>query len=198
MKVDITDLLLTEDKVVEMEVETELSSFQSKLGEFPIVTKAPFVLHLENQKRRFLKVTGETDVVMAIPCDRCLQEVSVALHLAIDRKFYLEEPETEEEADGEDMDCIKESALDVDQLIYDEILVNWPRYCAGKIARESAKSVGRISTREPVLATRQNRTREWRRSRMYLINLRRCNLCQFVQRTNLPKEEEIKGEQIGK
>lgn len=126
MKVDITDLLLTEDKVVEMEVETELSSFQSKLGEFPIVTKAPFVLHLENQKRRFLKVTGETDVVMAIPCDRCLQEVSVALHLAIDRKFYLEEPETEEEADGEDMDCIKESALDVDQLIYDEILVNWP------------------------------------------------------------------------
>ena len=138
MKVDITDLLLTEDKVVEMEVETELSSFRSKLGEFPIITKAPFVLHLENQKRRFLKVTGETDVVMAIPCDRCLQEVSVALHLAIDRKFYLEEPETEEEADGEDMDCIKESALDVDQLIYDEILVNWPMKV---LCREDCKGI---------------------------------------------------------
>ncbi|MCM1259169.1 MAG: DUF177 domain-containing protein [Roseburia sp.] len=140
MKVDITDLLLTEDKVVEMEVETELVSFQSKLGEFPIITKAPFVLHLENQKRRFLKVDGETDVVITIPCDRCLQEVSVTLHLVIDRKFYLEEPQAEEETDGEDMDCIKESTLDVDRLIYDEILVNWPTKV---LCREDCKGICR-------------------------------------------------------
>ncbi|MDE6905795.1 MAG: DUF177 domain-containing protein [Lachnospiraceae bacterium] len=126
MKVDVTDLLSTEDKAFEQEVEIELPSFQSKLGEFPIITKAPFVLHLENQKKRFLKVTGTADVVVAIPCDRCLKEVPVTLHLVIDRKFYLKEPEMEEETDAEDMDCIKESALDVDRLIYDEILVNWP------------------------------------------------------------------------
>jgi len=126
VKVDITDLLLTEDKVVEQEVKTELTSFQSKLGEFPITKKAPFILHLENQEKKFLAVSGETDVVIAIPCDRCLEEVSVPLHLVIDKRFSLQEETADEEADAEDMDYMRESALDVDRLIYDEILVNWP------------------------------------------------------------------------
>lgn len=140
MKVDITDLLSTEDKIWEQEVETELTSFRSKLGEFPIITKAPFVLRLENQKKRFLKVTGEADVTIAVPCDRCLKEVPVKFRLVIDRKFYLKEPETEEEAEAEDMDVIKGSALDVDWLIYDEILVNWPMKV---LCREDCKGICR-------------------------------------------------------
>lgn len=73
MKVDVTDLLSVEDKAFEQKVETELTSFQSKLGEFPIIRKAPFVLHLENHKKRYIKVTGTTDVVVVVPCDRCLK-----------------------------------------------------------------------------------------------------------------------------
>ena len=46
MKVDVTDLLSVEDKAFEQKVETELTSFQSKLGEFPIIRKAPFVLQI--------------------------------------------------------------------------------------------------------------------------------------------------------
>jgi Predicted metal-binding, possibly nucleic acid-binding protein len=140
VKVDVTDLLSVEDKAFEQKVETELTSFQSKLGEFPIIRKAPFVLHLENHKKRYIKVTGTTDVVVVVPCDRCLKEVQVTLHLVIDRKLYLEEPEFGEDADEEDMGCIKDSALDVDWLIYDEILVNWPTKV---LCREDCKGICR-------------------------------------------------------
>ena len=52
MKVDITDLLSVENKIAEQQVETELVSFKSKLGEFPITKEAPFELHLENQENK--------------------------------------------------------------------------------------------------------------------------------------------------
>lgn len=126
MKVDITDLTRTEDKVTDRQVEFELMSFQSKLGEFPIIKKAPFELHLENQKNKFLLVLGETDVTVAIPCDRCIEEVAVKIHLVISRKYCLEQPEAQEETNTEEVDCLTESSLDVDKIVYDEILVNWP------------------------------------------------------------------------
>ena len=87
MKVDVTDLLSVEDKAFEQKVETELTSFQSKLGEFPIIRKAPFVLHLENHKKRYIKVTGTTDVVVVVPCDRCLKEVQDAILAALQELF---------------------------------------------------------------------------------------------------------------
>lgn len=126
MKVDVSDLLSIENKIVEHQVETDLELFESKLGEFPITKKAPFTLHLENQENKQLLVNGETDVTIAIPCDRCLEEVSVEIHLVIDRKYSLEEPAVQVDADAEDTDYMTGSDLDIDKLIYDEILVNWP------------------------------------------------------------------------
>lgn len=138
MKVDITDLLSTENKIVEQQVETELASFKSKLGEFPITAKAPFELHLENQENKRLLISGETDVKIAIPCDRCLEEVSVDIHLVIDRKYLLGERLLEEDSDAEDTDYMTGSNLDVDKLVYDEILVNWPMKV---LCREDCKGI---------------------------------------------------------
>lgn len=126
MKVDVTDLLSIENKIVERQVITDLASFESKLGEFPITKKAPFTLRFENQENKRVLIAGETDVTIAIPCDRCLEEVSVEIHLVIDRRYPLEESDEQEDEDAEDTDYMTGSNLDVDKLIYDEILVNWP------------------------------------------------------------------------
>lgn len=126
MKIDITDLLAAEDRVVELEAETELTSFQLKPEEFPIREKAPFLLHLENHKKQYIRVWGETDILVSFPCDRCLEDVPVSLHLVIDRKFGLQKAEGEEEPGSEDWDELKGTDLDVDGLIYDEILMRRP------------------------------------------------------------------------
>ena len=142
MKVDVTDVLSMENLIVEQQVEAELTSFQSKLGSFPITGKESFQLRCENEENKWLHSSGETDVTVVIPCDRCLEEVPVKLHLVIDRKYPLEVPSSgeEETEDIEDADYLDGSLLDVDRLLYDEILINWPMKV---LCREDCKGICR-------------------------------------------------------
>lgn len=122
MKIDIADLLSIENLAEERQVCTDLVYFQSKLGRFPVTKKEPFTLHLENQENKRLWISGETKIELSVPCDRCLKEVPVAIRLVIDRKCPLEEPESEDESAG----YLAGTVLDIDDLIYHEILVRWP------------------------------------------------------------------------
>lgn len=124
MKIEITDLLSIENRTEERQVCTDLTSFVSKLGSFPVTKKEPFLLSLENQENKRLLIKGKTAVELSVPCDRCLKEVPVKIRITIDRELSLEEPESEEreEADG----FFTGSELDVDSLIYHEILLNRP------------------------------------------------------------------------
>ncbi len=124
MKIEITDLLSIENRTEERQVCTDLTSFVSKLGSFPVTKKEPFLLSLENQENKRLLIKGKTAVELSVPCDRCLKEVPVKIRITIDRELSLEEPESEEreKADG----FFTGSELDVDSLIYHEILLNRP------------------------------------------------------------------------
>lgn len=126
MKIDISDLLSIENLMTEQQCEAEFSSFQSKMGEFPVVVKQPFTLCFENKEGHSLLISGETDITLAIPCDRCLQDVFVTLHLLFDRKFPLEDGALKEAFDAEDTSGLIGTELDTDRLIYNEVLVNWP------------------------------------------------------------------------
>ncbi|MGN0484564.1 MAG: YceD family protein [Lachnospiraceae bacterium] len=131
MKVDITDVLTCENKQTEKEVYIEFQSFDSKLGEFPIEKGAPFLLSFQNNRNQTVQICGETDIILQIPCDRCLEDVPTKIHLSIDRKFALQ-PEAVSDKQENEIELMEDAAymdgcnLDVDELIYDEILVNWP------------------------------------------------------------------------
>lgn len=118
MKTDITDLLSIENLTEERQAMPWLICFRSRMGEFPVTKKEPFTLKLENQEGRYLMISGETDLTLAVPCGRCLEEVQTVMHLVIERKVSLKEPEEEGWLCG--------TVLDVDKLLYDEILLNLP------------------------------------------------------------------------
>ena len=48
MLINLSDVLSRDEKVVSMEAEVELDSFQSRLGSFPIVDKTPLSLCIRN------------------------------------------------------------------------------------------------------------------------------------------------------
>ncbi|MGN0141496.1 MAG: YceD family protein [Roseburia sp.] len=125
MKLDISDILSCENKEVTREVPIETESFVSRLGEFPITRKTPVVLTITNRENKHLLVNGEGDVQVSIPCSRCLEEVLTDIHFVIDKKIPLAGTEADEE-EMEDSDYLIGFHLDVDRLIYGEILVNWP------------------------------------------------------------------------
>lgn len=125
MIINISDILQSVNKERTEEVTIGLESFSSKLGDFPITQKTPIMLHIENVENRQLRLEGSGEIEVLIPCDRCLTEVPTKIHFDIDRALSI----TEDTATDEEMeitDYLIGFELDVDKLVYAEILVNWP------------------------------------------------------------------------
>lgn len=136
MRVELSDIISNENKEMSEQAELELLSFDSKMGQFPIVKKAPFVMKFTNENNKRLLIQGETEVTIAIPCDRCLEEVGRAISIVIEKEIDL--TGDSEETAIENLDYMTGTSLDVDQLIFGEILVGWPMK---NLCREDCKGI---------------------------------------------------------
>ena len=125
MILDISDVISCENKEITKEVQIEFDSFVSRLGEFPIIEKAPIELRIANRDGSKLLITGTVDFAASIPCSRCLEEVPTRIHFDIEKEFRLENSVIHDE-EMEEIDYLIGFDLDIDRLIYGEILVNWP------------------------------------------------------------------------
>ncbi len=136
MRVELADIISCENKEMSKQVEIELLSFDSKLGQFPVVKKAPFVMQFTNEENRRLLIQGETEVTIAIPCDRCLEEVEWNFPIVIEKEIDL--TKSSEETAMDELSYMTGTSLDVDQLIFGEILVSWPMKV---LCREDCKGI---------------------------------------------------------
>ena len=125
MKIDIA--LLGYSLLPEMPktAEITLDMFSSRFGDFPISRKAPVELHICNQENAAELITGTVDIEVMIPCARCLEEVPTSIRFDIDKKLRIEEDGLVDD-EMEQPDYLIGFELDVDKLVYAEILVNWP------------------------------------------------------------------------
>ena len=136
MRIELADIISCENKEVSQQAEIELSSFDSRLGQFPIRTKQPFVMKFANDDGKRLLIQGETELTIGIPCDRCLEEVSRKFSLVLDKEIDL--TGAREELSMENLSFMTGTSLDVDQLIFGEILVSWPMKV---LCREDCKGI---------------------------------------------------------
>lgn len=122
MLINLSKLLSGEQEVLTEQVTVEMEAFVSSLGVFPVTAKTAFPLTIRKADTEKLLIEGESAVTVEIPCDRCLEPVSVEIPLEIKREcktsFSDEDPEEESLMVGYN--------LDTEQLLYCEILVNWP------------------------------------------------------------------------
>lgn len=136
MRVELADIISCENKEMSKQVEIELLSFHSKLGQFPVVKKTPFVLQFTNEENRRLLIQGKTEVTIAIPCDRCLEDVEWNFPIEIEKEMDL--TKSSEETGMDELSYMTGTSLDVDQLIFGEILVSWPMKV---LCREDCKGI---------------------------------------------------------
>ena len=140
MILDISDVISCENKEITKEVQIEFDSFVSRLGEFPIIEKAPIELRIANRDGSKLLITGTVDFVASIPCSRCLEEVPTRIHFDIEKEFRLENSAIHDE-EMEEIDYLIGFDLDIDRLIYGEILVNWPMKV---LCKEDCKGICKV------------------------------------------------------
>ena len=135
MTIDLSEFFSDEGKEERIPVHVDLEEFRSRLGSFPITEKAPFELHVTNLQGSKLLVSGECDVTVNTVCDRCLTEVPAGFHIEIEEEIPLSGEASEEDTVTAALDG---TSLDVDKLVYDEILVNWPTRV---LCREDCKGI---------------------------------------------------------
>ncbi len=140
MLIDISEIVSCENKEITKEVRIEQEAFVSKLGEFPITKKEPFEIRIANRENERLLIQGETDLTVSIPCGRCLAEVPTDIHIVIDKELMMNGQELSDE-EMEETDYLIGLNLDIDKLIYGEILVNWP---VKVLCREDCKGICRV------------------------------------------------------
>ena len=125
MKIDLSSIAKSINRELTEEAEISLSSFQSRLGDFPIVRKAPVVFHIRNEENAAVFLDATVDIEVMIPCARCLEDVRTPIRFDIDKKLSVRDEGLVDE-EMEEPDYLIGLELDVDKLVYAEILVNWP------------------------------------------------------------------------
>ncbi len=126
MLIDLRDLLSgTEDELV-VSAEVEMSVFDNGISKYEITKKEPVVLKLHKIGKNQLTVTGESKMTLMIPCDRCLDPVATEVDYSIDKEVDLTQSQEDGVEEQEEQDYIDGYNLDVDKLVFGEVLLNLP------------------------------------------------------------------------
>jgi uncharacterized protein len=137
MLVHLSDVLTIEGKQISMEVELEMTSFESKMGCFEIIEKSPVKLTFVNIAKEKAKVEGAVSLRFQSFCDRCLSEVITELDLQFERVVTSPEVSGEDE-EIDDLSFMEGYQLNVETFVYNEIIGNWP---AKILCKEDCKGI---------------------------------------------------------
>ena len=138
---NLTEVILTDGKVLQMQTELTAEAFQFPFGSFPIVKKSPLYLRVENRGKKVLRLEGRIDLSVSIPCARCLEEVVTALPLEFEREADMKLTDEERLDALDESDFLNGYNLDVDKLVYGEALLNWPTRV---LCKEDCKGLCRV------------------------------------------------------
>jgi Predicted metal-binding, possibly nucleic acid-binding protein len=126
MLISLSEIMTTNDKVVQVSVPIELERFDYQGDSYEFARKEPVNLTISNLGNKTVMIEGSTNISLTLFCDRCLKEIIYPMSIELQKEvdFNLTE---EERADGlDETNYIIGYNLDVDTLIYDEILIGFP------------------------------------------------------------------------
>lgn len=125
MFIELSDILSVDDKEIDVPAELEMERFISKMGDYEIISKSPFYIHLKNMGKRRFSLSTAINIELNIPCDRCLTDVGYRMNINVNKDIDMNESSGDEESDDEFF-YIQDNTLDVEKFAYNEILVNLP------------------------------------------------------------------------
>ena len=138
MQIHLSDITDSEGKIIQFSSEVDLDKISFQMGDYPILEKTPVELEITNTGNKVLELKGIGSVTVGIPCDRCLEQVAVKIPYEIEQKLDMKKSDTERVQDLDENDYLTGMDLDVDQLVYLEVLMSWPLKV---LCREDCKGI---------------------------------------------------------
>lgn len=107
-------------------VPVEADSFAINGSEYPISHKEDVIVRLTNLGSKKVLVEVKTNLALAVPCDRCLEDVIVPISVDTAKEIDFTMSEEQRAEDLDETNYVTGYDLDVDQLIYEEVLIGFP------------------------------------------------------------------------
>ncbi len=126
MLINLSDVLSEQHKTIDKIIPVDMTEFQTSYGSFPVIAKEDAHILVKHVKQRELLIEGEAKMILEVPCDRCLEPVQVPFDLEFTKNVDLQESEGAQVDDLDEKNYIDGYNLDVDKLLYNEILIGWP------------------------------------------------------------------------
>ena len=126
MLINLSDVLSDQHKTVEETVRLEMEEIRLQSGTYPIISKEPVHVKVEHIRVKELLITAETRLSVIIPCDRCLEDVKREFELNCVKHVDVGLSDAELTEVLDESNFIDGYHLDVDKLLFHEILSSWP------------------------------------------------------------------------
>lgn len=128
MILDLSGVLSEQHTPVDETVPCTMEKFMADGTAYQILSKSDAHVMVEHAGEGRLKVAGTCRLVIEIPCGRCLKPVPVEFGLEFDREVssQVSDAVSDEADELDENNYIDGYHLDVDRLLYNEILVGWP------------------------------------------------------------------------
>ena len=124
MLINLSDILSSDHRTASYAVPVDMGEVKTDFGVFKVLSAEDLNLKITHEKEGMLHIEGQTSMVIALPCDRCLTDVPTEFELDFEKNIDLEcDLETEE---LDEKNYIDGYSLDVYKLLFNEILVGWP------------------------------------------------------------------------
>lgn len=126
MLIHLGEMLSQEGKTVCHKVPFTREQISFQMGDFPVLDKTPAEIRIAHTGNKVLELEGTASVTVGIPCDRCLEEVAVSIPVSFKRKIDMKLSVQERMNELDEGSYLLGTDLDVDQLVYLEVLMSWP------------------------------------------------------------------------
>lgn len=126
MLINLSEIMSIKGKVEHIQPPIELKNFCMEGIEYPFANKSFIDLTISHLGDRKMKLEGEAKVSLLIPCNRCLEDVETLFELNISKDLDFNHTAEDRIKDLDETNYLIGYNLDVDLLVYDEILLEFP------------------------------------------------------------------------
>ena len=121
MQINLADVLSDENGCLQKTIVNSMEKFSIHREFYDVVEKTDISLFVQNIGKRHVLLRMDVEMKISIPCARCLEPVLVDFPIHYEEEF--DQNVLDEDGKG---DCLKGNILDLDRLISEEILMQWP------------------------------------------------------------------------
>lgn len=138
MLINLSELFSCQGKMKTYTQSLEMEQFHGPDGLYEVAEKEPVILTITHTGDKRMMVEGKAELVLLMPCDRCLEPVRVPFVLSIEEELDMNQSEEERVEALDEQPYISGYFLDVDRLVQTELMVNLPMKV---LCREDCKGI---------------------------------------------------------